>query len=225
MDGFVVIDDSKNFVIENEAFLPREETTDLYLFAYRNDLGLCLQDYFTLTGYPPMIPRYALGCWWYKNDVYNMTSIDDTLKKFNDNKIPISIFLLGDKWHNNIENYMYDRNLFDVQTLNRYYFSKPQVFGLTINPELPISNNDPLYNTVAQYIQANKNGISLIPLNNNTINIIKRNIEKHGIEISFKRKPKNAYGEIDIEERHRHRYELNNDYRKDCWNYCWSRNR
>ena len=187
MDGFVVIDDSKNFVIENEAFLPREETTDLYLFAYRNDLGLCLQDYFTLTGYPPMIPRYALGCWWYKNDVYNMTSIDDTLKKFNDNKIPISIFLLGDKWHNNIENYMYDRNLFDVQTLNRYYFSKPQVFGLTINPELPISNNDPLYNTVAQYIQANKNGISLIPLNNNTINIylnlIVNNLLSSGIKL------------------------------------------
>ena len=187
MDGFVVIDDSKNFVIENEAFLPREETTDLYLFAYRNDLGLCLQDYFTLTGYPPMIPRYALGCWWYKNDVYNMTSIDDTLKKFNDNKIPISIFLLGDKWHNNIENYMYDRNLFDVQTLNRYYFSKPQVFGLTITPELPISNNDPLYNTVAQYIQANKNGISLIPLNNNTINIylnlIVNNLLSSGIKL------------------------------------------
>lgn len=187
MDGFVVIDDSKNFVIENEAFLPREETTDLYLFAYRNDLGLCLQDYFTLTGYPPMIPRYALGCWWYKNDVYNMTSIDDTLKKFNDNKIPISIFLLGDKWHNNIENYMYDRNLFDVQTLNRYYFSKPQVFGLTINPELPITNNDPLYNTVAQYIQANKNGISLIPLNNNTINIylnlIVNNLLNSGIKL------------------------------------------
>ena len=187
MDGFVVIDDSKNFVIENEAFLPREETTDLYLFAYRNDLGLCLQDYFTLTGYPPMIPRYALGCWWYKNDVYNMTSIDDTLKKFNDNKIPISIFLLGDKWHNNIENYMYDRNLFDVQTLNRYYSSKPQVFGLTITPELPISNNDPLYNTVAQYIQANKNGISLIPLNNNTINIylnlIVNNLLSSGIKL------------------------------------------
>lgn len=34
-------------------------------------------------------------------------------------------------------------------------------------------------------------------LNNNTINILKKNIEKHGIEISFKRKPKNAYGEID----------------------------
>ena len=29
----------------------------------------------------------------------------EILKKFNDNNIPISVFLLGDKWHNNIENY------------------------------------------------------------------------------------------------------------------------
>ena len=46
---------------------------DIYLFVYRTDLGLCLQDYFNLTGYPPMIPRYSLGCWWYKNDRYNYT--------------------------------------------------------------------------------------------------------------------------------------------------------
>ena len=72
LDGFTVIDDSKNFVIDNEMFIKRETTTDLYLFVYRTDLGLCLQDYFNLTGYPAMIPRYALGCWWYKNDKYNM---------------------------------------------------------------------------------------------------------------------------------------------------------
>ena len=72
LDGFVSIDDSKNFVLDNENFIKREETTDIYLFVYRSDLGLCLQDYFNLTGYPPMIPRYALGCWWYKNDKYNM---------------------------------------------------------------------------------------------------------------------------------------------------------
>ena len=186
LDGFVVIDDAKNFVIENDTFLPREETTDLYLFAYRSDLGLCLQDYFTLTGYPPMIPRYALGCWWYKNDIYNMYNIDDILKKFNDNKIPISVFLLGDKWHNNIENYMYDRKLFDLRNISAFYNAKSQIFGLTINPTLPISINDPIYNAISQYIQGNKNGISLIPLNNNTIsvylNLIVNNLLASGIK-------------------------------------------
>ncbi len=187
LDGFVLIDDSHNFVIDNEMFLPREETTDLYLFAYRADLGLCLQDYFTLTGYPPMIPRYTLGCWWYKNDVYNMYTIDDTLKKFNDNKIPISVFLLGDKWHNREENYMYDRTLFDLQNINNYYLSKTEKFGLTITPSLPITPSDPLFNMALQYLQASKEGISLIPLNNNTIsvylNLIVSNLIGSGVKV------------------------------------------
>ena len=171
LDGFVVLDDSKNLVIDNEMFLPRENAVDLYIFAYKSDLGLCLQDYFTLTGYPPMIPRYALGSWWYKNDVYNMYNIDDIIKKFNDNKIPISVFLLGDKWHNNTENYSYNRQLFDVSVINNYYLSKKQKFGLTINPSLPVYSNDPLYNELIPYIPANNNMISFVPLNNNTIAI------------------------------------------------------
>ena len=187
LDGFALLDDSKNFVIDNETFLPRQETTDLYLFAYRADLGLCLQDYFNLTGYPPMIPRYTLGCWWYKNDIYNMLKIDDILKKFNDNKIPISVFLLGDKWHNNSENYMYDKSLFDLQNINSFYNEKPQRFGLTINPSLPILKQDPLYNQVIQYIQSNKDFVSLIPLNNNTIsiylNLIVNSLLNSGIKI------------------------------------------
>ena len=172
LDGFVTIDDSQNFVIENENFVKREPTTDIYLFVYRSDLGLCLQDYFGLTGYPPMIPRYALGCWWYKNDKYNMYDIDDILKKFNDCHIPISVFLLGDKWHNDIENYTYDKTLFDISNLKNYYQSKSQKFGLTIDPSLKILPNDPLYNELANYLPQNQNNaISFIPLNNNTISI------------------------------------------------------
>ena len=37
---------------------------------YNNDFEGCLTDYFTLTGYPNLIPRYALGAIWYKNDNY-----------------------------------------------------------------------------------------------------------------------------------------------------------
>ena len=187
LDGYVVIDDSKNYVIDNEMFIPREDTTDIYLFAYRSDLGLCLQDYFNLTGYPNMIPRYALGCWWYKNDPYNMYNIDDILKKFNDNKIPISVFLLGDKWHDNNLNYSYNPSLFDLNALNMYYKSKPQKFGLTINPSLPVNNIDPLYNEVIKYAPYNNKYASFIPLNNSTIsaylNLVVGNLLSTGIKL------------------------------------------
>ena len=188
LDGFATIDDSQNYVIENDNFIKREPTTDIYLFVYRTDLGLCLQDYFTLTGYPPMIPRYALGCWWYKNDRYNMYDIDEILQKFHDTHIPISVFLLGDKWHNNIENYNYDRTLFDINNIKTYYSNKKQIFGLTINPSLPVVPNDPMYNELIRYIPPSKdNTISLIPLNNNSINLylnlIVNNLMNSGINL------------------------------------------
>lgn len=172
LDGFAVIDDSKSLIIDNEVFYSRPaDTFDIYVFAYRTDLGLCLQDYFNLTGYPPMIPRYSLGCWWYKNDMYNMYNIDDIIKKFDDNKIPLSVFLLGNKWHNNILNFSYDPSLFDVRALPDYYKSKKQVFGLTINPELPLNNLDPLYNIVMKYIPINNNYLGFYPFSNSTINV------------------------------------------------------
>jgi len=187
LDGFVVLDDSRNFVIDNENFIPRTETTDLYLFVYRSDLGLCLQDYFNLTGYPSMIPRYALGSWWYKNDVYNMYDIDNVIKNFNDNKIPISVFLLGNKWHNNIENFSYDKNLFDSSIINAYFQQKHQKFGLTINPELSINNNDILFNEVIKFLPTQNNFVSFIPLSNNTIsaylNVVVSRILNSGIKV------------------------------------------
>ncbi len=186
-DGFTVLDDSKNLVIDNENFNNREETTDLYLFVYRSDLGLCLQDYFSLTGYPPMIPRYALGSWWYKNDIYNMYDIDLILKKFNDNHIPISVFLLGNKWHSSTESFTFNRSLFDLNILNAYFKSKTQKFGLTINPELPITPVDPWYNELAKYLKTNKNNLSFLPLNNNTLNaylnLVVNNLLQYGIKL------------------------------------------
>ena len=187
-DGFATLDDSTNLVLENDNFIPREPTYDMYLFVYNKDLGLCLQDYFNLTGYPPMIPRYTLGTWWYKNDPYNMYDIDNILKEFYDNHLPISVFLLGNKWHNREENFTYDRTLFDTNILNKYYKSKRVKFGLTINPELPIYPKDPLFNTLSNAINNYDNKyLSFIPLNNNTISIylntVISNLKSTGINI------------------------------------------
>ena len=42
---------------------------------YKRDFGLCLRDYYLLTGYPAMIPRYALGIWWYRDRIYSFEDI------------------------------------------------------------------------------------------------------------------------------------------------------
>ena len=100
LDGFATIDDSHtSLILENGSFKRRDnKSIDLYVFLYNKDFYYCLNDYFALTGNPPLIPRYALGNWWCKGDFYNELGVVNTINKFEKNNIPISVFML-DKWH------------------------------------------------------------------------------------------------------------------------------
>ena len=76
-DGFASIDDSTSLLLNENGTLtpPTTKRVDTYLFIYRRDFGLCLRDYFTLTGRPSLIPRYALGIWWNKNEIYSFEDL------------------------------------------------------------------------------------------------------------------------------------------------------
>lgn len=101
LDGFVSFDDSKSYLFDEAGLLnPRDgKGLDIYLFVYQNDFKLCLGDYFKLTGYPPLIPRYALGNWWCKNTDYNDESLLELAHDFLKNDIPLSVLLLDKDWH------------------------------------------------------------------------------------------------------------------------------
>lgn len=100
-DGFVSLDDSKTLLFNEDGSLGKrnDKRIDTYVFMYRRDFGACLKDYFTLTGYPPLIPRYALGIWWNRNIEYTSKEIEQLVFNFAKNRLPLSIILLGDKWH------------------------------------------------------------------------------------------------------------------------------
>lgn len=165
VDGFASLDDSDSYVLNKEnVFVKRDNIeTDVYLFCYRRDFGLCLKDYYELTGYPSLIPRYALGNWWYKNDKYSSDDIYNLINKFSDNQIPISILVLGDKWHNNINNYTFDNSLININSVSNFLKSKDIKLSVKLNPELGVSTSDMLYPLMSKYLGAT-NKISLLPL-------------------------------------------------------------
>ena len=153
VDGFVTIDDSKNDIIENGEFIPREKTTiDTYLFMYLRDYALCLKDYYSLTGYPSLIPRYALGNWWSKNTTYDDSKLKDLIDEFEQKEIPLSILLLDRAWH--IKQYK-EKQLDSGFTWNENEFKNPKSMinylhkkgiriGLNIDPMggiYPFENN------------------------------------------------------------------------------------
>lgn len=161
VDGFATIDDSTSMILMPDGYLmttniPRVDT---YLFIYRRDFGLCLKDYFHLTGYPGLIPRYALGIWWNRNEVYNFDDTKKLLINFAKHQIPFSVLLLGEFWHlkdqNNLKLYKtgftFNRNLFpDPSFFIKYMHERGIHVGLNIDPSEGIMPHEEAYESIAQ---------------------------------------------------------------------------
>ena len=161
-DSFVSLDDSNSKLLnEDGIFVDKEyKSIDVYLFVY-NDFTKCLKDYFELTGYPSLIPRYALGNWWYKNDDYNDNDIALLLDNFRNNKIPLSVFELNSSWHTkkdikkkNTNGFTFNKEKYKDPTSFINYLHKTGVYlGLPVNPFNGFYDNDEYYEKALSYLE------------------------------------------------------------------------
>ena len=171
-DGFTSIDDSTSLIYNEDGSLGKrnDKRTDIYVFMYKRDFGAALRDYFTLTGFPPLIPRYALGIWWNRNIPYNSKDIEKLVFKFDKYKIPLSILMLGDDWHKQ-NGKMKSGLSFNLELMKRpkrvaeFLHSKNVRLALKINPIEGISNKEDYYLPFkkASGLEEDKNGI--LPFN------------------------------------------------------------
>ena len=168
LDGFVSIDDSKSNLIKEGNFIPKEkETTDIYVFMYGNDYSDMLKDYFTLTGKPALIPRYALGNWWAKNRDYNDEQISKLISDFKENDIPVSILLLNPDWHKRIyekkskikTGFTFNNELIKNESslVNNLHRNGVRL-GLNVNLDDGIYPYEKNYELVTKYLAPDKNG-------------------------------------------------------------------
>ena len=157
IDGFATLDDSRSMIIkENGSFEKRNSNNvDIYVFLYNKDFYYCLNDYFKLTGYPPLIPRYALGLWWNKKDKYTEYELAHFIKKAELSNIPISLFTL-DNWEDGA--YSFKPEYKNPKGISNYLHNKNIRFGLTIKDPVYIKKNTPLFDKLGEYIPKDKNG-------------------------------------------------------------------
>jgi len=173
VDGFSSIDDSVNDVIEASGeFSHRiKDTVDTYLFMYLKDFAYCLKDYYMITGAPGLIPRYALGNWWSKNEAYDDNTLKDLIDNFDEKKVPLSILLLDKDWHyREFNNKMKDSGFtwnekhFDhPSNMINYLHKKGIRLGLNIDPMEGIYPYENGFTELENIINKNKDGI--IPFN------------------------------------------------------------
>ncbi len=173
-DGFVTIDDTNSEILkENGTYEPRNNTgIDIYLFVYLNNFQSCLFDYFSLTGFPPLIPRFTFGNWWNKNEAYNDTELKQLIDNFEVNKIPLSVVLLDKDWHvrkhdkkNHLKTgFTFDKDLFTSPSgMINYMHQKNLRVGLSVNPTEGFHEIDESFEKAKNYLEVDEKGI--IPYN------------------------------------------------------------
>lgn len=174
LDGFVSIDDSKTplFNVNGTITERNYNGMDIYVFMYLKDFELCLKDYYGLTGYPALIPRYALGNWWSRNNEYDDSSLKELVDEFQKHDIPISVVLLDKDWH--VRKYEGKQHLKTGFSFNKQLFKAPFDMisylhsqgiriGLNVNPMEGFHDIDEYYEQAKTYLQVDEKGV--IPIN------------------------------------------------------------
>jgi len=99
--GYATLDDSKSFVFDenDDIKVKKHQHTDVYFFAYGRDYLKAVQDFYRLSGHPPLLPRYALGNWWSRYWKYSEDSYMTLINKFEEDDIPLSVSVIDMDWH------------------------------------------------------------------------------------------------------------------------------
>jgi alpha-glucosidase (family GH31 glycosyl hydrolase) len=78
---------------------PAGDRQDLYFFGYGHDYRKALGDYVRVAGRIPLPPRFAFGAWWSRYLDYTDQELDELVKGFHENDVPLDVFVIDMGWH------------------------------------------------------------------------------------------------------------------------------
>lgn len=169
-DGFASIDDTARPVFIEDGSIKKNPSsgTDIYLFLYKKDFKKALDSYFELTGRPALLPRYALGVIWNKNEKYNSETLEELTNSFKRNELPLSSVILGnykDETPGKVPaNFAFGQERFSNIALSIGDLHNKDIYlGLRINPREGITPADNSYNYYKELLNLKKDAI--IPIN------------------------------------------------------------
>ena len=101
LEGVAEIDDSASYLLEENGTLSarKEGDVDRYVLAFGKDYLGGLREFYGLTGFTPLLPKYALGNWWSRYYAYRQQEYIDLMDKFQKKGIPLTVATIDMDWH------------------------------------------------------------------------------------------------------------------------------
>lgn len=113
-DGWVLVDDSTRPLFDSDNFnftqgenspwpwvmlRPAGDRQDWYFFGYGHDYKQALHDYVEVAGRIPLPPRFAFGAWWSRYWAYSDQELDNLVRGFHENDVPLDVLVMDMDWH------------------------------------------------------------------------------------------------------------------------------
>lgn len=137
-NGVAVIDDSHSLLLNKEGSLEKAPKghQDYYVFAYGHNYREAVKALFEITGYAPILPRYAFGNWWSRYHDYTDKEYMTLLYKFIDRDVPITVSTIDMDWHYNSRNLDAAKHISELGRDTPFYGGKDGWTGYTWNKDL-----------------------------------------------------------------------------------------
>jgi alpha-glucosidase (family GH31 glycosyl hydrolase) len=112
--GWALVDDSSRPLFDSADFSfkegekspwpwaierPAGERQDWYFFGYGHNYRKALGDYVQVAGRIPLPPRFAFGAWWSRYWDYTDQELDELVRGFHENNVPLDVFVIDMGWH------------------------------------------------------------------------------------------------------------------------------
>lgn len=113
-DGWTLVDDSARPLFDSADFSfvngessswswviqrPTGDRQDWYFFGYGHDYKQALGDYILIAGRIPLPPRFAFGAWWSRYWAYSDQELNDLVRGFRENDVPLDVLVIDMDWH------------------------------------------------------------------------------------------------------------------------------
>jgi alpha-glucosidase (family GH31 glycosyl hydrolase) len=113
-DGWTLVDDSMRPLFDSADFSfvngenspwpwvmqrPAGDRQDWYFFGYGHEYKQALGDYILIAGRIPLPPRFAFGAWWSRYWAYTDQELEDLVRGFRQNDVPLDVFVIDMDWH------------------------------------------------------------------------------------------------------------------------------
>lgn len=166
-DGWYLLDDSKTALREADGWVssrPQHDGgyQDAYFFGYGTNYQTALQDFYKITGTPPLLPQWAFGVWYSKYEPYTSTYYKETLvPKFRAEEIPLDVLVIDTDWKSPHQwnGWNWNSNLFP-DPKEFLDWTQDQGLAIALNIHATIQQDDP------KFAQANATAGGLVDDNN-----------------------------------------------------------